>query len=289
LLFNYQLVLSLSILLSFTSEISAKQNVFENQDTLHIKASDKAEHLLNEKKYSELAEFCKKEITKNLNQKVKDSSEISWLNYYHFEAQSHFGDYLESLKSAEQGIQYCKNNDEGLQQKAILFYKKAYTEKVLNFPKRSFTSMEMSSRLLSQLEEPNFDYAIGAYNFLSQEAAYHGDLEKAQRYLRLSEKLYLENKDLADNARAETDGNDRYEVIIPYKNIYVLYKLGQTTSDSLQIESNIKTLIELEKQPEFSPKYESIYYSTALNHVGSWYLTHKPEDSLTAIDFQKAN
>ena len=265
-------------------------NMCFSQDNINQKLSDKANRLLNEKQYKKLRSYCNQELPKLLNEKVKDSSEISLLNYYQFEAQYQLGDYLESLKSAEQGIKFCNDNQEELETKVILFYKKAYAEDRLRFFKRSLKSMENALEILEHLDKPNLDYLTSVYIFLSQNAAYNGNLEEANRYLRLSENLYLKNREKLDSLKiyyGET--YSRYEVVLNYKKIYALYQLGKTKQDSLKIEREIKNIIDLERQPNFNTRYESIYYTTALNHIGDWYLSRKPEDSLKDIDFKKAN
>jgi len=277
-------------LLWYTPDAFACSPVTLYQDSTRIKSSAKAEQLLKERQYDSLIQFCKRELPKVLNKNQKDSIEIAWLSYYQFEAQYKQRDFLESLKSADLGIRYCSNIEEGLNQKGILYYKKAYAEKALAFIKRASKSMLEASRILSELKQPNHDYIIGAYNFLSQNAAYYGDLEDALRYLRLSENMYLQHKKELDLARTEPDGNyDRYEVILPYKNIYVLYKQGKTESDSLQIEHYIHRLDDLHQQPEFNDMYERVYYTSALNHVGDWYASRKSEALTTEADLKMAH
>lgn len=284
-------VLSIVIiqLLLYAASTHAFSAVVTYQDTTRIRSSDKAEQLLKDRQYDVLIKFCKQELSKFLNKKEKDSIEIARLSYYQFEGQYKQKYFLESIKSANLGIAFSKNTEEGLSQKGMLYYKKAYAQEQLFFVKRSLKSMEKASHILSQLKNTNFDYSIGAYNFISQKAAYNGNLEDAKRYLRLSENLYIKNKEALDLARTEADGNyDRYDVILPYKNIYLLYKQGTTRVDSLQIIKHIDKLEALHKAPEFNAMYERVYYTTALNHVGDWYASYKPEEEISKAHLEKA-
>jgi CHAT domain-containing protein len=259
------------------------------QDSLKIKSSDKAEQLYKANKLDEVLKFCEKELSFFLKQKIKDSTEIAWLSYYQFETQCHFKDYLEGLKSANLGITYCPNTPETEELKAILHYKRAYAENNLNFPLRSRKSMLKAADLFSKLENPNDDYRIGAYTFLSSDAAYHGNMDDAERYLRLADKVYRSNKEQIDLARTDSDGNyDRYEVILPYRMTYMWYKNGKGGADSLKLVTLLKKLNALHDQPEFNKKYEGLYYNTALNHIGDWYATYKPDSLLSEVDLKLA-
>ncbi len=259
------------------------------QDTTLVKASEVAKQLEAEGKYEDLAVFCKQELKKLLNAKVKDSLEIAALSFCQFGAKAHFRDYLGSIKSTALGIKHCPKTQAGLELKGMLYYKKAYAEADLVFVKRSLKSMQKAARLLSDLEKPNGDYSIGAYAFLSQSAAYNGDLEEAKRYLRLAERMYLKDKKAIDWARTEVDGGyNRYEVILPYKKIYAFTQVANAVKDTT-VTNLMETLEALHKKPEFNIKYESIFYTAALNHIGNWYATKNTEDLTTAADLKKAH
>jgi|GEM_PF-5595100 len=280
------------ILLIFVIHL-ASQSTFGRivlQDTISLKASDKAEQLLKSRNYKEVLKFTDTKLKQLLSEQSKDSAEISWLSYYKFEALYQFDNYYKSKQAAELGISYCKQNEEGMLKKAVLFYKKAYAESQLILKKQSQKSMLKSVSLFSELEVPYYDYIIGAYNFISQNEAYYGNLKEAQRYLRLSENIYRENKTLLDNTRTDADGNyDRYDVILAYKNIYTLYSRGQTKADSLYLLNYMKRLDSLHTRPDFNAKYESIYFTTALNHTGTWYLEKNKNDSVSKSDLSQAN
>ncbi|MGB5982021.1 MAG: CHAT domain-containing protein [Nonlabens sp.] len=276
-------------LMLFISTVSAINHPISiQQDSTFVKLSDQVEQLYKSNQLKEVLSFCKKELPELI--KANDSLEIAWLSYYKVETQGRLKDYLETIKTAEEGIKFSPNNEVGLEIKGILYYKKAYAEDQLNYLKRSLKSMQKSSVLLSQLKNSNDDYVIGAYSFLSNTAAYNGNLEEAQRYLRLAEKTYWNNKKEMDLARTEPDGNyDRYEVILPYKKTYILYKQGKTKKDSIEIERLVNTFEMLHAAPEFNAMYERVYYTTALNHVGDWYGTHKPDSLTTTADLEKAH
>jgi len=280
------------ILLIFVIHLATQSafGIIIQEDSIKLKASDKAEQLLKVRDYKKVLKFTDTKLKKLLSKQEKDSAEISWLSYYKFEALYQFGEYFKSKQAAEYGIDYCKQNDEGLHKKAILYYKKAYAESQLKLMKQSQKSMLKSVSLFSELEVPNYDYIIGAYNFLSQNEAYYGNFKEALRYLRLSEKIYRKNKDILDKVRTDAKGNyDRYDVILAYKNIYTLYKRGRSKADSLYLLNYMKRLDSLHKRPDFNAKYESIYFTTALNHTGAWYLEKNKNDSVSKSDLFHAN
>lgn len=261
------------------------QNITQKKDTTALKSSIRVEQLYKSDKLKEVLEFCKQELPKFLNNKVKDSLEITWLNYYQFETQFRFQDYLESVKSTELGIAYSPSSQEGVELKAILYYKKAYAEDKLNFPKRSFKSMQTAASLLYDLDEPNGDYTVGAHIYLSQRAANNGDLEEAKYYIRQAERAYFKNKEAIDVLRTDVNGNtDRYEAMLPYKKLYIF----SSTADSLTIVGFMQELENLHKLPNFNITTESIYYTAGLNILGNWYATRKPKAETTKADLEQA-
>ena len=202
---------------------------------------------------------------------AKDSLRIAKLYYHKFESYYKLKDYQSSINATNNGLDVYPVFFETSDLKAILYYKRAYAEKSLNRYLKSRESMLKSIEILESHKNPNLDYLIGGYLFLSTDEAYHGNLKEAQRYVRLAEKRYKRNKDQIDKAREGVNGeNDRYEVMLPYRKMYLLYSLGKTTQDSTEFEIELAKLKHLKNQPEFGIKYESIYYTQALNHYASW-------------------
>jgi len=202
-----------------------------------------------------------------------DSIAIAKLYYHRFESYYRLGQKQESIIAANNGLTICPDITETKNLKAILFYKRAYGENDLNFSLRSRQSMLRSVELLESHTAPNLDYLIGGYMFLSSQEAYHGNLKKAKRYLRLAERSYQRDKLAIDKAREGPNGeNDRYEVMLPYRQVYLLYSLGETQKDSLAIEKELHKLIDLSEQKEFGLTYESIYVTQALNHAANWFV-----------------
>ncbi len=210
--------------------------------------------------------------TKPINS--NDSITLANVHYHRFESYYRLGQLKASIVEANKGLVISPVFSNTLNLRAILYYKRAYAESDLGFSLKSRRSMLESVSLLESHDVPDLDYLIGAYLFLSSHEAYHGNLEQAQRYLRLAERTYRRDKKTVDEARKGPNGeNDRYEVMFPYRNIYVLYSLGETKADSLAIENQLKKLKNLKDKPDFSPKYESIYYTQSLNHYASWLIS----------------
>ena len=255
----------------------------QNNDSVNDSLLVRAKELFDTEKNEQVVAFTEKHISQLKNQAILDSFTIAKLYFYSFEATFILGNHLGSIELANLGLTYCPNNEQGTELKGMLYYKRAYAEGALRLFKKSRKSMEQSATIWANMENPNLDYLVGAYIFISKKATYNGNKEVAERNLRLAEKVYLENKDTLDIMRTDPDGSyDRYEVILKYNKIYQLYKTGETTADSLALMQTLAALTDLHQQPTYSVD-ERIYYSTSLNHVGTWFLDRK-HDSLTSIN-----
>ncbi|MEM7105660.1 MAG: CHAT domain-containing protein [Bacteroidota bacterium] len=236
----------------------------------------KSNALHNTEQYTELLAFLQEHL-KNIQPKnEKDSLDVADLYYHQFQGYYYTGNYLESVKSADKGILYCgkANSQRAKHNKGVLFYKKAYGESEVGFAKRAKMSMKTALEYLSEDNELSLDYLVDAYVFLSSQAAYHGNLPDAKRNIRLAYKTYKKHRKYLDRARL-----DRYEVVLAYREAYLLYKLAESKEDSLEVVNVVNKLERLQASTKLN-KHEYIYYSTGLNHVGDWYVSHK-HDSLT--------
>ncbi len=281
----------LLLFLFSTLRVSAAQSLFfqapsDSTTTTFTEMEIAAKGLLDAQAYDTLLVFCDERLALHEQMGMRDSNEIAMLYYYQFEAQYYLKDFLGSIESAKAGVAYCPPTEEGAEIKGVLYYKRAYSENELGYFKRSAKSMQRSIDIWHELSQPNLDYLVGGYIFLSSSSSSNGHLEEAMRYLRLAEKVYFENKESLDQLRADADGNGhRYEVILKYYQINLLYKRAESTADSLMLLQLMEGLTQLHKQPEFSV-HEQVYYSTSLNHVGTWYLEHKADSLLSAEDIQ---
>lgn len=236
----------------------------------------KSNALHNTEQYDELLAFLEKHIKNVQPKNEKDSLDVADLYYNQFQGNYYTGNYLESINSANNGMPYCRKStsQRGKHLRGVLYYKRAYGESGMNFAKRASLSMKTAIEYLSETYNPSLDYLVDAHVFLSSQAAYHGNLVDAEHYIRLATKIYHNNKEYLDKVK-----NGRYEVILLYRKAYLLKNLAETKQDSLQLVNVIDELDKLHDLPSFQ-KNERIYYTTALNHVGDWYISHK-HDSLT--------
>ncbi|MCH2194460.1 CHAT domain-containing protein [Kordia sp.] len=238
----------------------------------------KSNALHNTKQYDELLAFLEKHL-KNIQPKnQKDSLDVADLYYNQFQGNFYTGKYLESIKSANKGMPYCgkATSKRAKHNKGVLYYKRAYGEAGMDFAKRAQLSMKTALEYLSEDDESSLDYLVDAYVFLSSQAAYHGNLPDAKRNIRMANKTYDKHRKHLDEAR-----RDRYEVVLAYREAYLLYKLATTKEDSLEIVNVVNKLNTLQASPKFN-KHEYIYYSTALNHIGDWYISYKHDSLITS-------
>ncbi|EDP95593.1 CHAT domain-containing protein [Kordia algicida OT-1] len=242
----------------------------------------KSNALNNTKQYDTLLAFLEKHL-KNVQPKTeKDSLDVADLYYNQFEGYYNTGKLLKSIQSTNKGMLFCgkATSPRGNHIKGVLYYKRAYAESSLNFAKRAKNTMKTAIDYLSKDYDDNLDYLVDAYVFLSSAAAYHGNAADAKRYIRLAKKTYQNNKKYLDKKRL-----DNYEIVLAYREIYVYYKHAKSSEDSLALTKVVKKLHELQALPTFN-KHERIYYSTAMNHVGDWYVSRKHDSLTTKKDVQ---
>ena len=289
---NFKNTLTISLILlinclgfTFTSNSLIKYQ----QDTLQLKASDKASQLLKANKNEELLAFCKNEILKLLKAPVKDSIEIAALYKYQGKSQYQLQNYLECIKSTIKGIKFCSDTEEGRLLKGQLYSDKASAENYAGKDKGTFNSTLNAIKYLTSVKQPDYDYLITSYRYLSEQCAYHGNFDDAKRYLRQAEEIYTNHKKEVDLAVTRADSyRYKYDIILLYSKVYQLYKYGKAGLDSLEMVKSISKFEKLHKKSDFNVEHDGVYYTTALNHIGDWYASRKPEAKTTKLDLEKA-
>ncbi|SDR92310.1 CHAT domain-containing protein [Polaribacter sp. KT25b] len=187
----------------------------------------------------------------------------------------------QNISSLDKGISFCPKSQQGDSLKAVFYNKKAYLKNELGYAMKSYKSILNSLNLLENIDNPNAGSIMGAYLLLSNQNAYFGNFEKAKQYMRLAENIYNKNKNYIDSNTFLLNNNyHRLKVIAKYRKIYMLWKLSENSKDSISIIKAMESLESMHKQPDFH-KEERIYYSTALNHIGDWFISHTP-DSLVS-------
>ena len=215
-----------------------------------------------------------------------DSLLYTKLYHYKYSALHEKKKSINNLSSLNKAISYCPNTHTGDSLKAVFYNTKAYLESEIGTSMKAYKSILKSLKLLDKLPNPNTGSLMGAYLLLSTENAYYGNFEKARYYIRLAEEIYKKNKTYIDNNTWQLNGNHhRMGVILKYRKIYMLCKLSKTSKDSLSIVKTMNDLEKMHNKPNFH-KEERIYYSTALNHIGDWFISHKPDSLTTEKDIQ---
>ncbi|KGL62622.1 CHAT domain-containing protein [Polaribacter sp. Hel1_85] len=193
---------------------------------------------------------------------------------------------IKNLASLNKGISYCPNTYTGDSLKAALYNTKAYLESELGNAMQSYKSITKSLKLLDKLPNPNPGSVMGAYLLLSNKNAYYGNFEKAKQYMRLAENIYKRNKAYLDKNTWELNGNNhRMGVILKYRKIYMFWILSKNSNDSLTLINTMKDLEKMHNKSDFH-KEERIYYSSALNHIGDWFVSYKHDSLTTKKDIQ---
>ena len=260
----------------------------ENRDSLIVKAQE----LKDKREHKALITFTQKAIQNLALRSAKDSLTVSKLYYYQSKANYESSDNLASIKSCNLGILFAPNTEKGREYKGRIYADRAWPEGQLYQTKKAIKSLKNAIEILEKLKDKNpsvLDAIVNCYVLQSSQLAYLGNLEAAKRSLRFAESLYLDHKKALDGIKINASGNyHRYEIILLYRKIYLLYSLGKSQQDSLEIEN---TLLKLEKA-HASKKFntsERIYYTTSLNHIGDWFLSYKEDSLITKEDVRRGN
>jgi LPXTG-motif cell wall-anchored protein len=248
-----------------------------------------AQKLHNEEAHQKLVDYGNSVLkTFKINSTV-DSLVLAKLCYYQSKGNYSLGEYWKSINSSTKGIEFSPNTTEGIEYKGRLFADKAWPESKLTLTGRAIKSLKTGIDLLINLPKKGvgaLDYTVNSYILLSSEYAYWGDLESAKLNLRLATKLYHQNKEALDKYKVDGNG-ERFEIVLLYRKMYLLYKLGSSKKDSVEIEATMQKLEKAHTSKSFKVQ-ERVYYSTSLNHIGDWYLGYKPDSLITISDVKRA-
>lgn len=226
-------------------------------------------------------------ILENLkNKSSKDSLLFANLYFYKYMGLHKKKKSIKNLSTLNKGLLYCPNSNTGDSLKAVLYNTKAYLENELRFSINSYKSITKSLSLLEKLPNPSAGGLMGAYLLLSSHNAYYGNFEQAKYFMRLAEDVYSKNKVTIDNNTWKlNNSHHRMGVIAKYRKIYMFWKLSKNSKDSLSLINTMNELEKMHNKPDFHEE-ERIYYSTALNHVGDWFVSNKHDSLITKEDIQ---
>lgn len=238
------------------------------------------------KKADSLISLSEKSIEQLKITSSKDSLFYARLQLYKYIGLHSKNKNIKNLSFIKRGISYCPNTFTGDSLKAALYNTKAYLESELGFNIRSYKSIKNSLNLLEKLPNPSSGGLVGAYLLLSTQNAYFGNFKQAKYNMRLAEEIYNKNKNEIDKDTWKLNGNNhRIGVILKYRKIYMFWKLSKNSKDSLTITNTMKELEKMHNQASFH-KEERVYYSTALNHLGDWFVSYKHDSLTTKKDIQ---
>jgi CHAT domain-containing protein len=241
----------------------------------------KLKELHHQEAYDSLAQLSGQHLGILNRADHQDSLLYATLMYYQCLGRFYTAKDFDYLTSLDKVIASCPQSESGDSLRAVLYNKKAYTQSLQGSNIKSYKSISKSIKLLESLSNPNPGYLMGGYLLMSTNNAYFGNFEQARYNMRLAEYVYAKNKQEIDQNTWEINQNNhRLGVIAKYRKIYMLWKSSRNSKDSLVLIEAMKDLEEMHRQPNFH-KEERIYYSTALNHVGDWLVSHKT-DSLVS-------
>lgn len=228
-----------------------------------------------------LEDFTKTEL-KNFEKPLpeKDSFTKTTLLYYKYIAQNNLPNY-NRLDSLDKAILYCPKTNKGDSLQALVLNSKAYDASNSGKPMLAYKTVKKSVEILEKIPNTNAGVLMGNYLLLSNLHAYYGNYDEAKSFMRLAEKVYENHQKFIDDNTWELNGNhQRLIVIAKYRKIYMLKGLYDKKEDSIAILNTTNELEKLHNQPNFHPE-ERLYYTTALNHVGDWFISKKHDSIIT--------
>jgi len=247
----------------------------------------KSRALYAQEKHSESLSLVQEALKKLKVNTSQDSLTRALFHLQEYIVPADNSDHIDYLSILKKGISYCPTSESADSLKAVFYNKKAYYESHHGSNMKSHRSILTSMKLLEGLQNPNPGYLMGGYLLLSTNHSYFGNFEKARQSMRMAEDIYAKNKQEIDASTWELNGNHhRLGVIAKYRKIYMLWNLSESSKDSLTLVQTMETLEDMHRQPDFHEE-ERVYYSTALNHIGDWFVSHNIDSLTTEQDVTK--
>lgn len=233
-------------------------------------------------KWDTIISLSDKKIQKLTSEASEDSLLFAQLHHFKFMGLQKNNYSIENVSSIIRAISYCPSTHVGDSLKAGFYNSKAYLESMSRESMKSYKSISNCIKIYESIPNKNPGGLMGAYLLMSNLNADFGNFERARHYMRLAEDTYAKNQKYIDRKTWKLNLNHhRMTIIAKYRKIYMLWRLSKDSKDSLELINTMNSLEKMHDESEIHEE-ERIYYSTGLNHVGDWLISHK-HDSLTTL------
>lgn len=207
---------------------------------------------------------------KNLTfQSTKDSLLGSQLSHLIGNSYYSTNNYFKSIEYYDKSISLAPLTKSGKNLKGIVHFDKAFSEYEIQNYYKSYQTVKKAEAILSELDNPDFDYLLSIYADLGSEASYLGFYDEAEFYLNKGFQLYNNHKSKLSN---KNNQNASKPVLFHFKYVYLYYLKQEETL----LLKHLDTLENLNSANLFNAA-EKLMLAVSYNHVGDYYLNRYQE------------
>jgi len=175
--------------------------------------------------------------------------------------------YIPALRIFNQGLRMAPQDEAGRNLYGSMLYDRAFVEYEMRDYKTSYESVVQSELVLSQLQEPDYDYLLAVYNDLAFQATDLGYWEEGEKYL-------LKGFELLD--KFENDVvylyKDQSQKRVTFN--YTALNLYSTMGEEAKLLARFKDFQQYKSRHSLNSG-EQYMYAVGLNHIADFYLNFK--------------
>lgn len=213
---------------------------------------------LKEEKYNDLIEKAKKLEHVLLKNQQTDSLLISKIRHKKGYAFYQLEDYQSAINYFNEAINILPNAKQDSNLHGTILFDRSYAEYYFNRRTDYYKSLKKSATIISELEQPDYDFLLEIYAELSYETKYLGYFKEAETYLQKGYAIIKSKKNKTSK-----------DVLFKHYAI----SLYCTWKKEAHILKHLKDLENLKKSKKFTPS-ETLMYAVSLNLIADFYIVN---------------
>lgn len=215
---------------------------------------------------------------KSLLRNPQDSFYLAAYRQHKGNAHYSLGDYDQAIEVLNEAIAATTNTETGLKQRATQLFDRANAEYQLDMMADCYQSTLASEAILTQLENPDYDYLISVYNDLAYQSRALAFYDDARKFLTKARAVYNSKKEIVDS----------YDIPVR-KPVSFAYSEVLINAEDKQEAKMIAALEKLEElvNSKIASKQEKVRLSSAYNAVADFYISDLHQFSQEKLDKAK--
>lgn len=196
---------------------------------------------------------------------LQDSFHLSLFRQHRGNAMYELRDYTSAIEAFNSAIAASPQSEAGFKLKATQLFDRANAEYQLDLLADCYRSTLASEALLSELENPDYDYLISVYNDLAYQSRTLGFYDDARKFLNKAKSVYTSQQQLVDVMEIPV----RKPVAFAYSEVLI-------NAEAKEEEMMMAALADLEELVDQRTvrKAELVRLSSAYNAVADFYINN---------------